>query len=225
MNTDRSLWNEVDGYFADTLVRADDALNAVLAASAAAGLPAISVSACQGRMLYLLAQMQRARHILEIGTLGGYSAIWLARALPPGGTLITLEASAKHADVARENLARAGLADIVDVRVGSALDTLPRLAAESLPPFDFTFIDADKASNAEYFAWALKLSRKGSVIVVDNVVRGGTVIDANSDDAGVRGVRRLTALVAATPGVSATAVQTVGAKGYDGFMLLRVDGG
>ena len=225
MNSERSLWNEVDRYFAGTLVRADDALDAALAASAAAGMPAISVSACQGKMLYLLAQMQRARQILEIGTLGGYSAIWLARALPPGGTLVTLEASAKHADVARENLTRAGLAGIVDLRVGAALDTLPHLAAEGPPPFDFTFIDADKASNAEYFAWALKLSRKGSVIVVDNVVRGGTVIDANSDDAGTRGVRRLTALVAATPGVSATTVQTVGAKGYDGFMLVRVDGG
>src|SRR5665213_4280093 len=171
-------WTAVDNYINDRLLPPDPVMDSVLQASQAAGLEPINVAPNQGKFLHLLARIQGARNILEIGTLGGYSTIWLARALPPGGTLITLEASAKHADVARENLARAGLADIVDVRVGSALDTLPRLAAESLPPFDFTFIDADKASNAEYFAWALKLSRKGSVIVVDNVVRGGTVIDA-----------------------------------------------
>ncbi len=224
MSTANATWVDVDRYYADALARPDEALQAALAASDAAGLPAISVSACQGRMLQLLAQMQHARHILEVGTLGGYSAIWLARALPPGGRLVTLEASPLHAGVARSNLARAGLADVADVRVGPALETLPVLAAEGSPPFDFTFIDADKANNPEYFAWALKLSRPGSVIVVDNVVRDGAVLDAASKDAGVRGVRRLTALIAATPNVTATAVQTVGAKGYDGFILARVHG-
>ncbi len=223
MNIGASTWTDVDRYFADALAPADAMLAAALAASDAAGLPAISVSACQGRLLQLLARMQHARNILEIGTLGGYSAIWLARALPPGGRLVTLEAVQRHADVARANLAHAGLADVVDVRVGPALESLPRLAAEAREPFDFAFIDADKASNAEYFAWAVKLSRKGGVIVVDNVVRGGAVIDAESHDAGVRGVRRLTALIAATPNVSATAIQTVGAKGYDGFILARID--
>jgi predicted O-methyltransferase YrrM len=225
MSATNATWVDVDRYYADALARPDDALQAALAASEAAGLPAISVSACQGRMLQLLAQMQHARHILEVGTLGGYSAIWLARALSQGGRLVTLEASPLHADVARANIARAGLADVVDVRVGPALETLPALAAEGPPPFDFTFIDADKANNPEYFAWALKLSRPGSAIVVDNVVRDGAVLDAASKDAGVRGVRRLTALIAATPNVTATAVQTVGAKGYDGFILARVHGG
>ncbi|MEO8849061.1 MAG: O-methyltransferase [Casimicrobiaceae bacterium] len=222
MSHAENLWNDVDDYYAAALARPDDALEAALRASAAAGLPAISVSACQGRMLQLLAQMQQARNILEIGTLGGYSTIWMARALPAGGRLVTLEVSPHHATVARGNVAHAGLADVVDVRVGPALDTLPLLAAEGLAPFDFTFIDADKANNPEYFAWALKLSRNGSVIVVDNVVRDGKVVDAASADASVRGVRRLTALIAATPHVAATAVQTVGAKGYDGFILARV---
>ena len=225
MSTNLSNWTAVDSYFAAEFAIADDALAAALRASDAAGLPPISVSACQGKLLQLLARMQNARNILEVGTLGGYSAIWLARALPPDGQLITLEASAKYADVARANLARAGLSDTVDVRVGPALESLPKIAAEARPPFDLTFIDADKASNAEYFAWALKLSRKGSVIVVDNVARDGAVVDATSRDAGVRGVRRLAALIAATPNVDATAIQTVGAKGYDGFILARVNGG
>ncbi len=225
MSADTSVWIAVDRYFADALATTDDALAATLRASDAAGLPAISVSACQGKLLQLLARMQSARNILEIGTLGGYSAIWLARALSSGGKLISLEMSQKHADVARANLAHAGLADVVEVRVGAALESLPKIAAEGCPPFDLTFIDADKANNPEYFAWALKLSRKGSVIVVDNVVRQGAVIDAASHDASVRGVRRLTALIAATPHVSATAIQTVGTKGYDGFILARVDGG
>jgi len=225
MTTDIATWTAVDDYFAAALADADDALAATLKASDAAGLPAISVSACQGRLLQLLARMQHAQNILEVGTLGGYSAIWMARALAPGGRLVTLEALARHADVARANIARAGLADVVDIRVGPALESLPKLAAEGRPPFDFTFIDADKANNPEYFAWALKLSRPGSVIVIDNVVRGGAVIDATSHDAAVRGVRRLTALIAATPNVSATAIQTVGAKGYDGFILARVDAG
>lgn len=220
----RATWIDVDRYFADALAAGDDGLAAALRASEAAGLPAINVSACQGKLLQLLAQMQQAQNILEVGTLGGYSAIWLARALPPGGRLITLEALPRHADVARANIAHAGLADVVDIRVGAALESLPKLAAEGGPPFDFTFIDADKANNPEYFAWAQKLSRKGSVIVVDNVVREGAVVDGASHDAAVRGVRRLTALIAATPGISATAIQTVGAKGYDGFILARVDG-
>jgi predicted O-methyltransferase YrrM len=222
MNTDTA--STVDRYFADTLALDDDILAAAQAASEAAGLPSISVSACQGKLLNLLAQMQGARNILEIGTLGGYSAIWLARALPPGGRLVTLEAAPKHVEVARANLARAGLADVVDVRLGAALDTLPKLAGERLAPFDMAFIDADKASNPEYFAWAVKLARPGAIVVVDNVVRDGAVVDAQSHDASVRGVRRLMALVAATPNVTATAIQTVGAKGWDGFLLARITG-
>ncbi|MEO6927775.1 MAG: O-methyltransferase [Casimicrobiaceae bacterium] len=222
MSQQENLWIDVDEYYAATLARPDDALDAALRASVAAGLPEISVSACQGRMLQLLAQMQQARNILEIGTLGGYSTIWMARALPAGGRMVTLEVSPHHATVARVNLTHAGLADVVDVRIGPALDTLPLLAAEGLAPFEFTFIDADKANNPEYFAWALKLSRNGGVIVVDNVVRDGKVLDAASTDASVRGVRRLTALIAATPHVTATTVQTVGAKGYDGFILARI---
>ena len=217
-----STWTAVDQYFCDTLAATDDVLDATLRDSAAAGLPPISVSANQGKLLYLLAQMQAAQNILEVGTLGGYSAIWLARALPAGGQLITLEASAKHAAVARANLARAGFAEVVDVREGAALASLPKIAAEGRSAFDMSFIDADKSNNPEYFAWALKLSKPGSIIIVDNVVRDGAVIDAASQDASVRGVRRLAALIAATPNVSATAIQTVGAKGYDGFILARV---
>jgi predicted O-methyltransferase YrrM len=217
-----STWAAVDQSFCDTLAATDDLLDATLRDSAAARLPPISVSANQGKLLYLLAQMQRAENILEIGTLGGYSTIWLARALPAGGQLITLEASARHAAVARANLARAGFAEVADVREGAALASLPKIAAEGRPAFDMSFIDADKSNNPEYFAWALKLSKPGSIIVVDNVVRDGAVIDASRQDASVRGVRRLAALIAATPNVSATAIQTVGAKGYDGFILARV---
>src|SRR5262245_51315514 len=168
--------------------------------------------------------MQGARTILEIGTLGGYSTIWLARALPPGGRLVTLEIDPRHAAVARDNVARAGLADVVDIRVGRALDSLPVLAAEGRGPFDLVFIDADKQSNAEYLRWALRLSRAGTAIVVDNVVRDGAVIDAASADPSVRGVRELNALLATEPRVSATAIQTVGSKGYDGFLLALVTG-
>ena len=181
------LWDNVDRYISETLVQPDGALAAALEASDAAGLPAISVSPAHGKLLWLLARTIGAKRILEIGTLGGYSAIWLARGLAPGGRLVTLEALEKHAAVARKNLARAALADVVEVRVGPALDTLPRLEG----PFDLTFIDADKQNNAEYFRWALKLSRPGSLIVVDNVVRDGAVIDARSRDAAVQGVRRL----------------------------------
>jgi predicted O-methyltransferase YrrM len=191
--------------------------------SEAAGLPAISVSPPHGKFLNLLARVQGARNILEIGTLGGYSAIWLARALPPGGgRLITLEVDPLHAKVARANLARAGFANIAQVRLGRAIDTLPELEHEGAGPFDLVFIDADKPSNPDYFAWALKLSRRGTVIVVDNVVRKGAVANAASDDAAVQGVRRLNAMMAAEPRVSATAIQTVGVKGYDGFAVALV---
>jgi len=211
-------WVAVDRYIAGALVPSDPALDAALEASAEAGLPPIQVSPNQGKFLHLLAQAIGARTILEIGTLGGYSAIWLARALPPGGRLITLEADPRHAAIARANFARAGLADVVELRVGRALETLPELAG----PFDFIFIDADKPSNADYFAWALKLSRRGSLIVIDNVIRDGAVIDAASADPDVQGVRRLNELLAAEPRVSATAIQTVGSKGYDGFVMALV---
>lgn len=215
-------WSAVDRYLTDLLVPSDPALDAALAASTAAGLPAINVAPNQGKLLHLLARIQGARAILEIGTLGGYSTIWLARALPAGGRLITLESEPKHAEVARANLDRAGLADIVDLRLGRALDTLPKLAAEGRGPFDLIFIDADKPSNPDYFAWALKLSRRGSVIVIDNVVRKGAVIDPESADPSVQGVRRLNKLLAAERRVSATAIQTVGSKGYDGLAIVLV---
>ncbi|WP_437536943.1 O-methyltransferase [Sorangium sp. So ce726] len=215
-------WSAVDRYLTDLLVPSDAALDAALAASAAAGLPPINVSPNQGKLLHLLAQIRGARTILEIGTLGGYSTIWLARALPARGRLITLESEPKHAEVARANLDRAGLADIVELRLGRALDTLPKLAAEGRGPFDFIFIDADKPSNPDYFAWALKLSRRGSVIVIDNVVRKGAVIDPESADPSVQGVRRLNKLLAAERRVSATAIQTVGSKGYDGLAIVLV---
>jgi predicted O-methyltransferase YrrM len=212
------LWEDVDRYISDTLVRPDEALQAALDESDAAGLPAINVSAAHGKLLWLLARLVNARRILEIGTLGGYSAIWLARALAPGGRLVTLEAQEKHAAVARRNLERAGLAHTVEVRVGQALATLPQLAG----PFDLSFIDADKQNNAEYFRWALKLSRPGALIVVDNVVREGAVVDPRSRDGAVLGVRKLNELIAAEPRVAATAIQTVGVKGYDGFAVALV---
>lgn len=183
-------------------------------------MPAIAVTPLLGKLLMLLAQTLGARKILEIGTLGGYSTIWLARGLASGGRLITLEAEEKHAAVARANIARAGLSEMVEVRLGRALETLPGLAGEA--PFDMIFIDADKASYPEYFSWALKLSRPGSLIIGDNVVRNGAVIDANSDDANVQGVRRMFEMMAGEPRVSATAIQTVGTKGYDGFAIMRV---
>ncbi|WP_433936206.1 O-methyltransferase [Sorangium cellulosum] len=215
-------WSAVDRYITDLLVPADAALDGALETSAAADLPAINVAPNQGKLLHLLARIQGARAILEIGTLGGYSTIWLAWALPAGGRLITLESNPKHAEVARANLERAGLADVVELRLGRALDTLPALAAEGGGPFDFIFIDADKPSNPDYFAWALKLSRRGSVIVVDNVVRRGAVVDPESADPNVQGARRLAELLAVEPRVSATAIQTVGSKGYDGFAVALV---
>lgn len=220
MNEER--WTAVDDYFAGVLTGKDAALEGALRSSDEAGLPAISVSPNQGKLLYLLARAAGARSILEVGTLGGYSAIWLARALPKDGRLVTLEIDPKHADVARRNLAAAGLQALVDVRVGRAIDSLAKLAAETQPAFDFVFIDADKPSNADYFAAALGLSRRGTMIVVDNVVREGAVVDAASADPNVLGVRRLLDAIAAEPRVAATAVQTVGAKGYDGFVLALV---
>jgi predicted O-methyltransferase YrrM len=215
-------WTAVDRYIEHLLVPEDPALTAALEDSAAAGLPPINVTPSQGKLLHLLARMMAARTILEIGTLGGYSAIWLARALPVGGRLITLEVSARHAAVARANIARAGLASVADVRLGPAVQTLPALAAEGAGPFDLIFLDADKPGYPDYFTWALKLSRPGSVIIADNVVRSGEVIDAASADPMVQGARRFTEMVGKEPRVSATMVQTVGSKGYDGFTLAVV---
>jgi predicted O-methyltransferase YrrM len=223
-------WIAVDEYFTGSLVDTDtdtdNALHAALAASDAAGLPAIAVSPAQGKLLNLLACLINARRILEIGTLAGYSAIWLARALPPGGQLITLESEPRHAQVARTNIAKAGLADLVEVRVGPALDTLPQLEQERssgrAQPFDLVFIDADKEHNADYFTAAVGLTRPGGLIIVDNVVRGGGVIDAGSDNSAVQGTRRLIDTISADSSVSATAIQTVGVKGYDGFVMALV---
>jgi predicted O-methyltransferase YrrM len=209
----------VDDYFTRALHPADPELDEVLEASAAAGLPPHNVSAPQGKLLMLIALMQRAKHILEIGTLGGYSTIWLARALPENGRVVTLEADPKHAEVARANVARANVTDLVDIRVGRALDTLPQLLEEKPRYFDMIFIDADKPSNPEYLDWALRLSRRGTVIVADNVVRDGAVTDSSSKDPDVIGVRRFVDLLAAETRVSATAIQTVGAKGWDGFAI------
>ncbi|KAF3884687.1 MULTISPECIES: O-methyltransferase [Nostocales] len=214
-------WTVVDQYFTDLLVPSDPALDAALQASAAAGLPAHNVSPNQGKLLHLLARFQGARTILEIGTLGGYSTIWLAQALPPDGRLITLEANPKYAEIARANIARAGLTDVVELRLGPAVDTLPQLVAEG-HVFDLIFIDADKPSNPDYFDWSLKLARQGSAIIADNVVRNGTVIDATTNDPSVCGVRRFNELLAQSPYVSATAIQTVGSKGYDGFAIALV---
>jgi predicted O-methyltransferase YrrM len=215
-------WGSVDRYISDLLVRSDPILDAALSDSAAAGLPGINVSPNQGKLLQLLAQSMGARCILEIGTLGGYSTIWLARALPEGGRLVTLEYEPRHAEVARANLARAGLAGATELRVGRAQDTLPQLAAEGRGPFDFIFIDADKEGYPEYFKWALRLSRRGSLIIADNVVRNGRVVDAEGADPQIQGVRQMIELVAKEPRVSATAIQTVGSKGYDGFMVALV---
>jgi len=216
------VWNAVDQYVNDQLVSTDPALSAALQDSNAAGLPQINVSPSQGKLLQLLAQVQGARSILEIGTLGGYSTIWLARALPRDGRLISLEAEPKHVEVARANIKRAGLADNVEIRCGRALDTLPQLVAENRGPFDLVFIDADKPGYPDYLEWALKLSRRGSLIIADNVVRDGAVADSASRDPGVRGVRRFIEMLAAEPRVSASVIQTVGSKGYDGFAMALV---
>ena len=215
-------WMEVDDYLCDLFVPSDPALDSALAACAAAGMPPINVSPNQGKFLFVMAKAIGARRVLELGTLGGYSTIWLARALPRDGRLVTIEVNVKHADVAHGNFARAGLSDVIDLRVGSALDVLPRLAGDGLSPFDLIFIDADKESYPAYLAWAIKLARAGTLILVDNVVRDGAVVDAQSDDPRVQGVRRFNALLAADPRVSATEIQTVGVKGYDGFAAIVV---
>jgi len=215
-------WTAVDKYISDSLSLSDPALDAALAANVAAALPSIDVSPSQGKLLQLLAQMRGARRILEIGTLGGYSTICLARALPVGGRLVTLEVDAKHAEVARSNVARAGFADVVEIRVGPALETLARMQDEGTEPFDIIFIDADKPNNPGYLGWALKFSRRGSLIICDNVVRDGAVADAESTDPGVQGARRLFEMLGAEPRLSATALQTVGIKGYDGFAMALV---
>jgi predicted O-methyltransferase YrrM len=228
-STPQEGWTAVDRYITDHLVPEEEALEAAVAASVAAGMPPIAVTPNQGKLLGLLARIQGARTILELGTLGGYSTIWLARALPAGGRLVTLEAEAAYAEIARANIARAGLAQTVELRVGPALQTLPQLVAEGAGPFDLIFVDADKKNNPGYFEWALALSRPGTLIIVDNVVRGGAILDPNADDPtlgneGIRGVRLFFEKLAAERGVDATAIQTVGSKGYDGFALAIVGG-
>ncbi|WP_030688144.1 O-methyltransferase [Streptomyces globisporus] len=223
-NPQENRWTAVDQYITETIAPADEALTAALADSTAAGLPEIAVAPNQGKLLHLLAAVQGARNILEIGTLGGYSTIWLARALPADGRLITLEYDPAHADVARANIARAGLDKIVEVRTGAALDSLPQLEAEGAGPFDLVFIDADKVNNPHYVAWALKLSRPGTVIIVDNVVRNGRVATPDPDDPAITGTREMFDFVAGEPRLDATALQTVGTKGYDGLLLARVVG-
>jgi predicted O-methyltransferase YrrM len=218
----QDVWTAVDEYINRTLVSADGALENAVTASADAGLPAIQVSPSQGKLLHLFAKSINAKNVLEIGTLGGYSTIWMARALPAGGRVITLEASEKHANVARANFERAGVADRIEVRLGPALETLPRVAAEGRGPFDLIFIDANKSTMEEYFDWALKLSHKGTVIIADNVIRDGNVVDAKSTNEDVQGVRRFNERVGAERRVSATEIQTVGSKGYDGFAYLLV---
>ncbi len=215
-------WSEVDRFVEERLLTPDPALDAALQASAAAGLPPIAVTPSQGKLLHLLTRSLGARAVLEVGTLGGYSTIWLARALAPGGRVITLEANPRFADVAAANVERAGLSAAVEVRVGPALETLPKLAAERPDPFDLVFIDADKINTPDYFTWALELTRPGSVIIADNVIRDGTIVEADSDDSAVHGARRLHELLADEARVSATTIQTVGAKGYDGFTLALV---
>jgi predicted O-methyltransferase YrrM len=218
----QDLWTQVDKYYGDLLAPADGQLEAVLLANEQAGLPAIGVSPLQGKLLEVLMRICGARRVLEIGTLGGYSTIWMARVLPSGGRIVTLEFDPHHAEVAQANLQRAGVADRVDLRVGRAVESLPKLVGTADAPFDFIFIDADKESYSEYLDWALKLSRPGTVIVADNVVRDGKVVDPGCDDLRVQGIRRFAARLAAEPRLSATAMQTVGAKGYDGFALAVV---
>jgi len=212
-------WNKVDEYFSATLAPSDPMLDAALASSEQAGLPAINVAPNQGKFLQLLARISGAKRILEIGTLGGYSTLWLARALPAGGSLITLELEPAHAEVARLNMERAGVSDKVSVMVGNAVDSLKKLVRDQVEPFDFVFIDADKQNNPQYLEWSLKLARAGTVIVTDNVVRKGGVADPNNHDPDVEGVRSLFAMASANPRLSSTAVQTVGVKGWDGFAI------
>ncbi|HEV3070062.1 MAG TPA: O-methyltransferase [Solirubrobacteraceae bacterium] len=221
-------WDAVDRYIAEHLLKPDSVLDAALQDSTAAGLPPIAVTAPLGKLLQLLLRLAGARTVLELGTLGGYSTIWLARALPADGSLLTLEANPDYAKVAQANIARAGLESVVEMRVGPALETLPQIAKEGIGPFDAIFIDADKQNNPGYLEWALKLSRPGTLIVVDNVVRAGAIIDPNIvdphlDQVGMEGVRRFYEMFVAEPRLSATAIQTVGSKGYDGFALALVN--
>lgn len=218
------IWNAVDTYFEDSLIGPDDVLAGALARSREAGLPDIQVAGNQGKLLSMLARIHRAERILEIGTLAGYSTVWLARALPPSGSLVTLELDPRHAAVARLNLESAGVAGQVEIRVGRAADSLAAMVeADEVPfDFDFVFIDADKPNNLAYLDYAVKLSRPGALIVVDNVVRNGAVVDPRSTDSGVIGVRAMMERIAADPRLDATAIQTVGGKGYDGFALIRV---
>jgi predicted O-methyltransferase YrrM len=218
----QELWEAVDKYFDKMLIPHDSTLDDALSAAAAAKLPAIQVSSVQGKLLHLLARIMGARNILEIGTLGGYSTIWMARALPEGGRIVTLESDPKHAEVARKNFRRAGVESKVELRLGKALDTLPQVAADGLGPFDLCFIDANKSNMPEYFGWSLKLARKGSVIIADNVVREGAVLDAKSEDADIQGIRRFLEMVGKEKRVSGTALQTVSTKNYDGFALVLV---
>jgi predicted O-methyltransferase YrrM len=218
-NMNRSLWNDVDIYFSSKLQEFDPIMDSILKANAEAGLPAIDVSPNQGKLLYLLAKLKGARNILEIGTLGGYSSVWLARALPEDGHLVTLEFSEKHAKVANENIRNAGLENKIDIIVGPALETLPSLKKKEFSSFDFIFIDADKQNNPNYLKWALEFSRSGTVIITDNVVRNGKVIEDDTEDPNVQGIRQFIDLLSEEPRIDSTTIQTVGAKGYDGFVL------
>lgn len=219
----QQIWTAVDQYLSGLLLPPDAALDEALSTSAAAGLPAINVSPNLGKLLYLLARMCGAKRILEIGTLGGYSTIWLARALPPDGRLVTLEIDPHHAEVARANFTRAGLNEVIDLQLGPAKETMAKLITDHIAPFEFVFIDADKPSAPEYFTASLELTHPGSVIIVDNVVRKGAVIDVESRDENVQGVRRLLQEISREPRVTATTLQTVGLKGYDGFVLAVVN--
>jgi predicted O-methyltransferase YrrM len=216
------LWAQVDTYINDVVIGRDDVLEAAAASAANAKLPPISVTPAYGKLLHLIAKVRGASRILEIGTLAGYSTIWLARAVPANGQVMSIESNPMHADIARANIERAGLAARVDIRVGAALDVLPQLAASTQTPFDFTFIDADRARLADYFDWAVRLSHSGGVIIVDNVVRKGAVVDAASDNADVKGVRRFNEQLKSDARVDATMIQTVSAKGYDGFAMALV---
>jgi predicted O-methyltransferase YrrM len=218
----QNQWTMVDNYVSEKLKLSDEALDAALAANRAAELPAIDVAPNQGKLLQLFVQMIGARTILEIGTLGGYSTIWLARALPANGRLVTLEFNPKHAEIARANIARANLSELVEIRVGAALDSLPQVQPGLKEPFDMIFIDADKTNNAAYLRWAIELARPGTLIIVDNVIRDGAVVDAGSVDKDVIGARKLFDMLAEEPRLAATALQTVGSKGYDGFVMARV---
>jgi len=222
MKRSQERWKAVDEYLEGLFARSDTALDAALRSCIVEGLPYIQVSPMQGKLLFLLANSVRAQKILEVGTLGGYSTIWLARALPPDGRLITLKHDPDHAKVARRNLRRAGLSGVADVRLGPALDTLPALAAEGIGPFDLVFIDADKPAYSDYLAWALRLSRPGTLIIADNVIREGEVMDQGTNDASVKGVRRFLEALSADPRAIGVAVQTVGSKGYDGFAIAVV---